>query len=288
MSQEILNAKTPEDLIAIGKKLQEQGETLKVEGEGVKQEEEEEQPTVENGAVADNSDEAIEIHSELKQAQAVSAQQDQIRLANLRAGVLDEGLAAPKFVDISDNTQVEIPEKDRARAIELNNRIVSIKNKEAKVAALESLTVEELSLIAKKIAADSKEGQNILPLLTNYANKPELIAQPEILGELKRLLSSGKIHLYNVERIISLPDTEEILTDSAVRKGVQESMRGFFSAVSENDLKYAESAIDAVKEKMAFNNSDLYEIAGLLAPEKEGLGKFIKHFGLAPNLISEI
>ncbi len=287
MSQEILNAKTPEDLIAIGKKLQEQGETLKVEGEGVKQEEEE-QPTVENGAVADNSDEAIEIHSELKQAQAVSAQQDQIRLANLRAGVLDEGLAAPKFVDISDNTQVEIPEKDRARAIELNNRIVSIKNKEAKVAALESLTVEELSLIAKKIAADSKEGQNILPLLTNYANKPELIAQPEILGELKRLLSSGKIHLYNVERIISLPDTEEILTDSAVRKGVQESMRGFFSAVSENDLKYAESAIDAVKEKMAFNNSDLYEIAGLLAPEKEGLGKFIKHFGLAPNLISEI
>lgn len=38
-SQEVMNAKTPEDLIALGKKLQQQGETLKLEEEGLKQEE---------------------------------------------------------------------------------------------------------------------------------------------------------------------------------------------------------------------------------------------------------
>jgi hypothetical protein len=39
MSQEVLNAKSPEDLIAAGKKLQEQGEALKLEEDSVKQEE---------------------------------------------------------------------------------------------------------------------------------------------------------------------------------------------------------------------------------------------------------
>lgn len=39
MSQEIMTAKTPEELILIGKKLQEQGEVLKAEQEGVEEEE---------------------------------------------------------------------------------------------------------------------------------------------------------------------------------------------------------------------------------------------------------
>src|SRR5665647_3910963 len=39
MAQEVMDAKSPEDLIAAGKKLQEQGEALKAEEAGVKQEE---------------------------------------------------------------------------------------------------------------------------------------------------------------------------------------------------------------------------------------------------------
>ncbi len=48
MSQEVMKAETPEELIALGKRLQEKGETLKVERDGIENEESQEDTSYEN------------------------------------------------------------------------------------------------------------------------------------------------------------------------------------------------------------------------------------------------
>lgn len=65
MSQEVLSAKTPEDLIALGKKLQEQGEVLKLEEDSVKQEEaQEEALEADKNALIENAHEEALVENE--------------------------------------------------------------------------------------------------------------------------------------------------------------------------------------------------------------------------------
>ena len=102
MAQEVMKAESPEDLIATGKKLMEQGEALKKEQQDVKQEELGEDSKYETGksemmdSARDEADLMNKEHERLEYEKEVKAQEEadmakQIELDNLKAA---EELAA--------------------------------------------------------------------------------------------------------------------------------------------------------------------------------------------------
>ncbi|MEI6650759.1 MAG: hypothetical protein WCL23_05000 [Candidatus Moraniibacteriota bacterium] len=165
-----------------------------------------------------------------------------------------------------------------AAFVELNNSVVGTRDKAAKAELLGSLSQEEISAIAKNIA-QKYDSSEIFSLLNNFKNKPEIIAQPEVLGKFTEMLSSGNLRLTDVDRIQDMEGTREIFDDPNVRRGVQNSMKLFFTFVPSDDFSHWVNTIDRVAKRMDMSNTELQEIAEQLK-EKDDLEKFVNHFGI--------
>lgn len=106
MSREVMDAKSPEDLIALGKKLQEQGEALKAEEEGVKAEEtsEEEKHKQEEGEIITEAHgEALEMNKDFDENKAAE-QAEAERIAAEEQATHEE---YKKTSEVSDQARIE-------------------------------------------------------------------------------------------------------------------------------------------------------------------------------------
>ena len=94
------------------------------------------------------------------------------------------------------------------------------------------------------------------------------------------MLSSGRIHLYNVDRILALPGTKEIFADSEVQKGVRNSVRSFVANLSPREKwENVSDAIDWVVEGAGIDNRGLRSIAEELKGSSDTFQRFVTHFG---------
>ena len=111
MSREVMEAKSPDDLIALGKKLQEQGEALKIEEQEVKQEgtqEEQNHETNKAEMINEAHGEALEMNqefdankaaeeeakrkAEIAEQDRLAAEQEAAKLAEIRAKINGESI----------------------------------------------------------------------------------------------------------------------------------------------------------------------------------------------------
>ena len=305
MSQEVMDAKSPEDLIALGKKLQEQGEALKLEKDGV---EKEEMGNDHEEALKDNETfdkekahgEALEENNAFDEAEAtkkaseeaekarIQAEEDAKKiaedakkaeelLANIKNGNLGTKKPAEAVSEEKAETEKDIPEGEKIDVIALNNKIVNMGEK-ARNEALENLTQEEISAVAKNIAQGDSE--RMIDFLRNFNNKAEIVSQPEITNKFKEILSTGRVHLYNIDRIQNLPGiSKEIFSDPEVQKGVQNSIRSFVSYQNSREWPHVKDYIDNVVEGAGISNQGLRDIAEELKGNTEAFQLFVGHFG---------
>lgn len=130
MSQEVMNAKSPDDLIALGKKLQEQGEALKIEEQGVKQEGAGEDEKYEAGkkemmdadyeeghemnkAFDENkaAEETAKEKARIAEEDRLRAEDEAVKLAEIRAKINGESAPIEKPQEKSEPTTVENAEQ---------------------------------------------------------------------------------------------------------------------------------------------------------------------------------
>lgn len=282
LSQEVMSAKSPEDLIALGKKLQAQGEALQLEEDGVKQEEAQGEGLEANKAEMIKADqiegfEMNETFDETKAAEAAAkekmrvaeetaaiAEAEATQLAAVRAKLSGESVKAEEApaqestesvaVEDAEPTIEKAQEAESIDPVELNNRIINMPHHKRQE-AIENLTQEEMHAVAKNIADGSWE--HTFDFLNNFNNKPEIIKQPEIIAHFKERLSSGNAHLYTIDRILSvLPESskEEVLNDPSVRKGLVESAsRAMRTSRDRSDRE----SFSKVIERIGFSSTEL-------------------------------
>lgn len=179
---------------------------------------------------------------------------------------------------VSEETQREAPESEQIDAVALNNKIVNMRDEKAKAETLKNMTPQEISAVAKNIA--KSDWEHTLSFLDNFRNKPEIIAQPEITEKFKKMLSSGRIHLYDVERILNLPGTEEIFNDPEVQKGVENSVRSFVVNLNPREkFENVSDALDRVVKGANVSNQGLRNIAEEIKGNSDAFQSFVRHFG---------
>ncbi len=302
MSQEVMSAKSPDDLIALGKKLQEQGEALKVEEQGVKQEEAGEGEKYEvgkkemmdadyeeghemNKAFDENkaAEEAAKEKIRIAEEDKLKAENEAAQLAEIRAKINGGGVEAtaePVNLEKAEPNAIkekEVSEDSQIDAVALNNKIVNMPHHKQQE-AIDNLTQEEIKAVAKNIAKGDFE--HTLDFLNNFKNKPEIIAQPEIIDKFKKVLAGGNVHLYNVDRILGLPGTEEVFKDAEVQKGVKNSIRSFVSYQNSSEWPHVSGAIDRVVKGANIDNKGLRDIAEEIKGNSDTFQLFVRHFGV--------
>ncbi|MDD5397011.1 MAG: hypothetical protein PHW24_03050 [Candidatus Moranbacteria bacterium] len=345
-SQEAMNARTPDDLIALGKKLQAQGEALKAEEESVKIEEagEDEKHQAEEmemkGAAEDEAikmnkefdankaaEEEAKRKAEIAEQYRIAAEQEASKLAEIRAKISgkeerDEILGTAlsraihvgerkkaeeqgvektefekiveqsrKFNELSDGEKAELREKiaglnggekaepQQIDAVALNNKIVNIRGEKARTEAIANLSEEEISAVAKNIA--SSDWEHTLSFLNNFQNKAEIVSSPEMTNKFKEMLSSGRIHLYDVDRIQGLPGiSKDIFSDAAVKKGVKNSIKSFVSYQNGKEWPHVSDSINRVVEGTGMETQDIRDIAEEIKTNSDVFGLFVQQFGV--------
>ncbi len=145
MSQEVLSAKNPDDMIATGKKLQEQGEVLKAEEDGVKQEEKEEAHGEANIENANFDERKAKEKAESEQGEAIEMNKDFDK-----AKVAEE--KAREKAELAEEARLS-DEADAIKAAELLEKIKSGK--------VESASVENIKDLEAELATVSKEMQSL-------------------------------------------------------------------------------------------------------------------------------
>ncbi len=311
MSQEVLSAKTPEDLIALGKKLQEQGEALKLEEESVKQEDtnnahnealgeikmqteawDDNKQFDENKAAekAENERAAAEqLVTEQAEAQRVAAEEqaaheqyvqqqtenEETRLAEIRAKLSGEESATVESPGAV--TEKLVQEKEPIDVIAMNNEIVNMPHHKQQE-ALDNLTEDQVAAVGRFVATE-KGFDSVYQTLSNFKFKKEIMALPAVTEALKDVLKNGRTHIYNVDRVLHvLPESlkAEILSDSSVKNGLIES--------SANSMKWAQdkSDRDAFLKKIGeigFSSEDISKIGNLLREDSVAINALVDHFG---------
>jgi chromatin segregation and condensation protein Rec8/ScpA/Scc1 (kleisin family) len=317
LADKIMGAKSPEDMIALGKKLQEQGETLKAEEAGVKQEElsEDQGEAIEMNTAFDKDkahgealemnaefkkdkdhEEALGINKEIDEAKAAEAKaQEQAKFAEeVRLSAEADKAAAAKILKKlqggdeetipAEKTETVVTEEvapaekgSGIDAVEINNRIVNLPEHKQQ-AAIDSLAQNEIQAIAKDIAK-SKDAEGMISFLRNFKNKTEIIMQPEITNKLKEFLSAGSVHVYNIDRILDLPSANEIFSDQEVQKGVQNSVRAFLASQNGREWPNILDVVNRVVNGSKIDNQGLRTIAeGIKHDNKDMFNSFVQHF----------
>ncbi|HRY82913.1 MAG TPA: hypothetical protein P5232_04430 [Candidatus Moranbacteria bacterium] len=298
MSKEVMDAKSPEDLIALGKKLQEQGEALRLEKDSAEREETGEEE-IHKEANEENKafDEAEAVKKAEEEAAKIKFEEEKVKkeeedrgkaeslLAQIKSGNLGEENAPDRIVDNKERNAEptkEISEDETIDTVALNNKMVDLKVNKPKdyEEALKNMTSREISAVAKNIAKGDWE--HTLDFLNNFGNKPEIISQPEITDRFKEVLSSGNVHLYNIDRIQDLPGiSKEIFNDPKVLKGIENSIRSFVANQKAGDWKYIKDSIEGVVKKANLSDQSLRNIAEELKKggDTDIYRNFVEHFG---------
>lgn len=139
MSQEVLSAKTPDDMIATGKKLQEQGEVLKTEEEGVKKEEVDEardEADIENKSF-DERKVKEKMETEHGEAIEMNKEFDEAKIAEEKA---------KEKAELAEDARLSA-EADAAKAAELLEKIKSGKLESVPAEKGEAVKVENVEQI---------------------------------------------------------------------------------------------------------------------------------------------
>ncbi len=269
MSQEVLSAKTPDDMIATGKKLQEQGEALKMEEESVKQEEMDE--------ARDEADAENVKFNERKSGEKAEAERDEAIEMNKdfdKAKIAEE--KAKENAKIAEEARLSA-EADAAKAAELLEKIKSGKLGTAPEEKGEAMKVEnaehgnksfeekENILTPKQVIQKGKEFLRDLNREFNKTRKEtnedrrKLSALLSKKGEWK---SDNEIDVVKLEEIIKnngryeeklLSETEKTeksekadqLLKSLFIDGRNGEMDPFLNRVSEEQMERAEEFITA-------------------------------------------
>src|SRR3989344_949264 len=166
-------------------------------------------------------------------------------------------------------------------AVEVNNRILDIRSEEKRAEAINNLSAEEISALARLIAKSDDISDVVDRLSGSFQNNPKIASQPEIVNRLKEgLLSSKNIHLYTVDRVVGLPGTEDMFNDLEVQKNVQNSVGRFVSSQSSADWPHVTSALDRVVEGAKISNQGLRNIAEQIKGNNNAFTRFVRHFGV--------
>lgn len=305
LAEKVLGAKSPEDMIALGKKLQEQGETLQRENQEVQKEEDFEKEgnlAEEELAVAGNNERISEsidrgekvaaqdttekqvAWEEEKRTTAEYAQKskqsDETKKAEILAKLgLEKAETAPMEKTEAVVTEKTEPAKEGPAIdpVEVNNRIMNIPEHKRQV-AIDNLTPDEIQAVVKDIAKGDWE--STLSFLGNFRNKTEIVSSPEMTNKFKEVLSSGRVHVYDIDRIQSLPGiSNEIFNDESVKKGVKNSIKSFVVNIRSSDWPHVTNIINKVVERANIGTSDLRDIAEDIKADTEPYMRFIQHFG---------
>ena len=177
----------------------------------------------------------------------------------------------------NEKTQEQVSESEKIDPVALNNRIVNMPHQKQQE-AIDNLTQEEIRAVAKNIAKGNFD--HTLDFLNNFKNKPEIISQPEIIDKFKKALAGGNVHLYDVDRILSLHGTEEVFNDPEVQKGVQNSVRSFVSYQNSSEWPHVSGAIDRVVKGANIDNQGLRNIAEEIKGNNDAFHLFIRQFGI--------
>lgn len=238
-------------------------------------------------------------------AEMVAMEEVKKRTAELAAKELeeaklkDERESAAKAQEIlkkingepAEQKQNETEKGGEIDAVALNNKMVGLKEKaygerislegpeagKAYREALENMSQQEISAVAKNIATEKPE--NMLSFLENFNNKAEIIAQPEIMEAFKNELSKGNVHLYDIDRIIYLPNTKELFDDPEVQKGVQDSIRRFVAYQNYAEWPHVADAVERVVAGANIDSRGLRNIAESLKGNTDVFHLFVKQFG---------
>src|SRR3989339_160803 len=169
MLQEVMKAESPEDLIALGKKFQEQGEVLKAEQDGIKQKEiEEERSEADKDLMGENKN-----FDEMKIARNAEAEQlavkervahekhvreieadDQVRINEIRAK-LEEGNERYVKPPLGERPDFDKMEKDRMKKL-LGLNHYELDNFPEIINTLESATMK-INAVRSEIGLSAKE-----------------------------------------------------------------------------------------------------------------------------------
>jgi len=172
LAEKVLGAKSPEDMIALGKKLQEQGEALKAEEVGVKQEElsEDHSEGLEMNAAFDKDKahgEAMEMNAEFKkdkdheEALGINKEIDEAKAAEVRAQ------EKAKFAEEARLSA----EADKAAAAEILKKLQGGDAETAPVKKAEAVATEKATLAEATV--EKSESKEIPPEVQQVIKKME-------------------------------------------------------------------------------------------------------------------
>lgn len=316
LSQDVLKAGTPDELLAVAEKIKNEAEAMKAEQDGIKQEEsredaayEDERQTEVNRAHEEvfKGHEKYEEASEMNRAfdenkaaeeaalekariaaeEKKTAEDDAARREEILAKIngkdteisaLRENVDSTELQEEYVPTGIEDAESKQIDAVALNNKIVAIRGEREKAEALANLSEEEISAVAKNIA--SSDWEHTLSFLNNFRNKAEIVSSPEMTNKFKEMLSSGRIHLYDVDRIQGLPGiSKEIFSDDATKKGIKNSIKSFVSYQNGSEWPHVSDSISRVVEGTGMDTQDLRDIAEEIKANADVFRLFVQQFG---------
>jgi len=223
-SQEVMNAKTPEDLIVLGKKLQEQGEALKAEEESVKQEETQgENLESQKAEMTDNvHEEALiedENFDETKATETVKAE-------NV---VAEEEAAHEAYVKKTEEDEIAKLAEIRAKLNGSNLEGTQIENAEAtldKKESAEDAYGMDLDTLTKLLKSGGYPEKSIQP------NEPDSRKKMNEFNENRKSFQRAEVKLF--DKVLSGDATEEemkIAEGHAADISKDWSLEGFNSVV---------------------------------------------------------
>lgn len=259
-----------------------------------------------------NQERVREIHDELEEegeehsTDSISLMEESIALRKgnreliekAHGEALEEEIARQKEADSKklDTLRAEAgflgESADKSEAIDsvsLNNTIVRIEDYRERQKRIDTMTPEEISAIVTRVADEGRSAEDFFSMLNNFNKKQEIVNNPAVREKMKKLLSSENIHMYDVDRIITLLGDKEIFNSVDVKKGIKESIRYFVSYQAHRDWPHVKDAVDRVVSGAGLSDEDLRDIAEGIKSQnkKEAFNLFVEHFG-AKRLYPEI
>jgi hypothetical protein len=185
----------------------------------------------------------------------------------------------------AEDEKKEALEESGIDVVALNNRIVNMSSEKERREAIENLSQEEISAVAKNIAG--LKGSRMIDILRNFNNKQELVSHPEVVAAFKKNLAAG-MHIYEINRVQNLPGIpKEIFDDPSVQEAMQTSLKSFIKNLDAREFPFVRDDIDKIVEGAKMSSSDLRNIAEEIKGSGEKYRIFSEHFG-ATDLYPEL
>jgi len=171
-------------------------------------------------------------------------------------------------------------EKGEFDPIAFNNELVALKRDEEKrQATLDAMTPEQISAVARHIA--SVDERHLFSILGTFNEKPEIVTSPELTEKFSEMLSRGDVHVFDVERIATLPVSDTLFSEPSVREGIQSSIATSFRRDKDipGNLPHVVKTIRMIAEKIKMTNDEFRSVAEKLRGS-DAMSMFAREFGV--------